>query len=53
MIDAAYELLHPYWVVWMMGLFIGIVVWAYWPKRKKELQDLGSIPLRDDDELES
>jgi len=53
MIDAAYELLHPYWVVWMMGFFIGIVVWAYWPRRKKELESLGNIPLRDDDDLES
>ena len=52
MIDAAYELLRPYWVVWLMGLFIGIIAWVYWPRRKEELESLRNIPLRDDDELE-
>ena len=27
-----YATLKSLWVVWFMALFVGIVVWAYWPK---------------------
>jgi cytochrome c oxidase cbb3-type subunit IV len=36
------------WVVWFFVLFIGIIVWAFWPKRRKQLEDHAQIPLRDD-----
>lgn len=32
-----------------MLLFLGIVAWAYWPTRKRKLQEHGQIPLRDDE----
>lgn len=48
--SAVYPLLRSLWVVWFMGLFIGIVVWALWPSRRQKLEDLGRIPLRHDDE---
>jgi len=38
------------WVVWFMALFVGIVLWAYWPRRKAEMEDHGRIPFRDEDE---
>lgn len=28
--------------------FLGIVVWAYWPKNKDKLQAHGQIPLNDE-----
>jgi cbb3-type cytochrome oxidase subunit 3 len=28
--------------------FAGLVLWVYWPSRKKELESLGRIPLDDD-----
>ncbi len=45
----AYDLLRPLWVVWLMLIFLGIVVWAYWPKRKAEMDDHAQIPFREDD----
>ena len=43
------EFFRSIWVVWMMGLWLGIVLWAYWPKRKGKLDDYANIPLRDDE----
>lgn len=37
------------WVVWLMAVFVGIIVWAYWPSRKQELESHCDIPLRDDE----
>ncbi|MDX1711160.1 MAG: cbb3-type cytochrome c oxidase subunit 3 [Rhodovibrionaceae bacterium] len=36
------------WVLWLMLLFLGIVVWAYWPGRRKRMQEHARIPLEDD-----
>lgn len=36
------------WVVWLMLLFLGIVAWAFWPSRKRDLESKGRIPLEDD-----
>ena len=36
-------------LVLMMIVFIGIVAWAYSPKRRDSLQAHADIPLRDDD----
>jgi cytochrome c oxidase cbb3-type subunit 4 len=44
------ETLRSLWVVWLMALFVGIVAWVYWPKRKGEMEEHGRIPLRDDGE---
>lgn len=37
-----------FWVLWLLALFVGIVVWVFWPKRKQELERHGRIPLEDD-----
>ena len=42
------EFIRSLWVVWLMALFLGIVVWVMWPKRKKRLESYGRIPLDDD-----
>ncbi len=42
------ELLRSLWVVWLMALFIGIAVWAFWPRNRKRFERYGEIPLRDD-----
>jgi cytochrome c oxidase cbb3-type subunit 4 len=46
---ALYPLLRSLWAIWFMMLFVGIVVWALWPPRKRKLEELGRIPLRDDE----
>jgi cytochrome c oxidase cbb3-type subunit 4 len=45
------EILHlkPLVTVWVMLIFIGIVAWAFWPKRRKSQEAHGRIPLDDDD----
>ena len=37
-----------YSIVIMMLVFIGIVIGAYWPSRKAEMERRGRIPLEDD-----
>ena len=50
MLQTVYEWANALWVVWLMLLFLGIVAWVFWPKRKKELEAQGRIPLEDDDQ---
>ena len=47
--SAIHDLLRSFWVVWLLGLFLGIVAWAFWPSHKARLERLGQIPLDDDD----
>ena len=49
-LEAIYGFFRSLWVVWLMALFIGIVAWAFWPKRKQQLEAHGRIPLDDDPE---
>lgn len=37
------------WVVWMLLLFAGIVVWVLLPRNRKRFRDAARIPLDDDD----
>ena len=48
-IMTVYELLQPWWVVWLMLLFLGIVAWVFWPKNKQRIESYGMIPLADED----
>jgi cytochrome c oxidase cbb3-type subunit 4 len=43
--------LYPVFVILFMALFIGIVVWAWWPSRRQKarMQDHAEIPFRDDE----
>jgi len=45
-----YELFTTVWMLVLVGLFVAIVVWVFWPKRKNKLEEHGRIPLRDDEE---
>jgi len=42
--------LRSYWGLWLMVMFIGIVVWAFWPRRRKEMEEHGRIPFSDRDD---
>jgi cytochrome c oxidase cbb3-type subunit IV len=44
-----YGLIHSVWTVMMFVLFIGIIVWAWSGKRKKQFDDAARLPLEDDD----
>ena len=44
------DFVRSLWVVWLMALFIGLVAWTLWPKRRHKLEEEYSrIPLRDDE----
>jgi cytochrome c oxidase cbb3-type subunit 4 len=40
--------LRSLWLVWLVLLFLGIVAYVFWPKRKKRLEAMGRIPMDDD-----
>jgi cytochrome c oxidase cbb3-type subunit 4 len=48
--EAVLPVLKQFWVVWLMVLFVGIVVWVYWPGRRREMEDNARIPFRDEEE---
>ena len=50
MVQTIYEWANALWGLWLMLLFLGIVAWVFWPKRKKQLEAQGRIPLEDDDD---
>lgn len=45
------QLLRDLWGAWLMLIFLGIVVWAYWPgrRRRRQMRDHADIPFRNDD----
>ena len=43
-----YAAIKSLWVVWLMGIFIAIAVYAYWPSNKGRFQAHGRIPLDDE-----
>jgi cytochrome c oxidase cbb3-type subunit 4 len=43
---------HGLWTAALLVIFIGIVVWAWSGKRKRDFDEAAHIPL-DDDELEA
>ena len=48
-IQEFYGVVRSLWVVWLLVLFVGIVAWVMWPRRKKELEDQAKIPFKDGD----
>jgi cytochrome c oxidase cbb3-type subunit 4 len=49
-LQAAAEALRPYWGLLLMVVFLAIVAWTLWPKRKAEMDQHARIPLEDDGE---
>jgi cytochrome c oxidase cbb3-type subunit IV len=43
---AIYAFASSLWVLWFMALFIGICAWAFWPARRRDMEEHGRIPLR-------
>jgi cytochrome c oxidase cbb3-type subunit 4 len=42
------EFARSIWGLWLMVLFIGIVVWTFWPSRRRQLEEQGKIPFKND-----
>ena len=43
----AYAAIKSLWVVWLILVFLGLVVWVYWPGHKKRLEAHRDIPFED------
>jgi cbb3-type cytochrome oxidase subunit 3 len=50
--DDFYSFIKSLWVVWMMVLFVGIVIWVFLPRNRGRFRQAAEIPL-DDDELQA
>jgi cytochrome c oxidase cbb3-type subunit IV len=48
MFDEIIHMTRSLVTIWVMLIFLGIVAWAFWPKRKRTLEAHGRIPLDDD-----
>ncbi|HVI51650.1 MAG TPA: cbb3-type cytochrome c oxidase subunit 3 [Candidatus Sulfotelmatobacter sp.] len=49
MMDFVMGALRSFWTVWVFLFFVGIVLWAYWPKNKNKVESYADIPLRPDE----
>lgn len=49
--DGIYEFIRSLWVVWLLLLFAGIVVYALWPGNRRKFSRAARIPLDDDEDL--
>jgi len=45
-----FALFDSIWTVVVLVVFVAIVIWAFSPKRKQELERAARIPLEDDDD---
>ena len=37
-------------LVWFFLIFLGVAVWAFWPSNKKKFDEMGRMPLDDEEE---
>lgn len=47
--DFVTHTLTSVWFVMAMGTFLGIALWAYWPKNKSRFEADGLIPFKEND----
>ena len=48
--DIVANVLRPLWGVMAMVTFLGIALWAYWPRNKSRFEADGLIPFKESDE---
>ena len=41
-------LIHSYWTVLLLVVFVAIIIWAFSSKRRKTFETLASMPLEED-----
>ena len=46
--DSLLRLSKEFSLIWFFLVFVGIVIWAYWPANKKEFDDTAKRMLEDD-----
>ena len=43
-----WAMMHAWWTVWLVVVFIGIVVYAMWPGNRDKFEHARSIPFLDE-----
>ncbi len=46
--EGLYPILKQLWLVWLVLLFAGIVVWAMWPGNRRRFEQAARIPFEED-----
>ena len=46
--EAFVDFFRSIWGLWLMGLFLSAVFWAYRPRNKQKFEEAANIPLNDD-----
>lgn len=46
-------MIHAYWTVLLLIVFVGIVCWAYSSKRRKRFEEAARMPLEEDETTSS
>jgi cytochrome c oxidase cbb3-type subunit IV len=48
-LQSLYEMAGSSWVLWMMALFLGIVLWAFLPRNKGRFEEDANIIFHDEE----
>ena len=43
-----YSLSKQLWLIWLVLLFAGIVLWALWPGNRRRFEQASKIPFEED-----
>jgi len=52
-VDTFMSMARSAWVVWLMGVFLGIVLWAFWPANKKRFDQDAMVVFDENDTVEN
>ena len=47
-LEELYPIVKQIWVVWLLLLFLGIALWAFWPSRKERFERDAEIPFNEE-----
>ncbi len=47
-LSAVIEILKPLAIAGGMAVFLGLIAYVYWPRRKRQVEAHGEIPFRED-----
>ena len=46
---ALYAVAAPLWTLLVIAIFVGIFIWAYWPRNRAQFDSYARIPLDGDE----
>ena len=47
-LESLRAVLKQFWTVWLLALFCGIALYAFWPSNRARFERLAHLPLDDD-----